>query len=138
MLPNLEIPQYDGTADSVYLYDLLEEHLLLFFISSTCRPCQEAAEAIASFLDRTPDCRAAVFIHTDTKLFPEFKEAFEPYAQVFRLEDSLWLDQLGIIGFPWGISLNRAGQIIASNPSTQYEWIVRLYEPFLRARALNP
>ncbi|REK77137.1 TlpA family protein disulfide reductase [Paenibacillus paeoniae] len=127
-MPNIRIPNYD----SLQLYDLITDYLLVATISTTCAPCLPAMEAIDALIERYPTMNLIIFIDTEEETFEQATQVFHPSARLYHASDDVMFGELKTRGYPWAFGLNAEGQIITIEHAGSMEYLEKLLFPFKR------
>ncbi|MBH5320371.1 hypothetical protein I6N90_21495 [Paenibacillus sp. GSMTC-2017] len=125
-MPNIAIPHYD----SLHLYDLITDHLLLATISTTCAACLPAMEALNTFVQHYPSANMHIFMETEEETFEKAKQVFHPTVNIYHASDDVLFNELKTRGYPWAFGLNAEGQIITIEHAGSLEYLEYLLSPF--------
>ncbi|GKU76515.1 hypothetical protein [Paenibacillus sp. L3-i20] len=125
-MSNIAIPHYE----SLHLYDLITDHLLLATISTTCAACLPAMEALNTFVQQYPTANMHIFLDTEEDTFEKAKQVFHHTAKIYHASDDVLFGELKTRGYPWAYGLNADGQIITIEHAGSLDYLEKLLFPF--------
>lgn len=124
-LPDIPLP--DGST----LHAWMEDYMLVCVLSTQCKPCMEALEALDA-VSHQGEKQLVALVDTDNESYEELWTYFQGRLKIYKVK--VFESELGSNGVPWGYAVNRNMQIVVSSVINTREHVEQLALPFQRAK----
>jgi thiol-disulfide isomerase/thioredoxin len=112
-IPNVLIDESNGA----FLYDYIKhDHLIVAFLSTECSTCEQAMEVMKSYAGKYPNLNMIAIVHTSLEIYELLKEYLGDSVPLYYMSKSKINEELKIYSYPTGITLNKHGQVLQSEP----------------------
>ncbi|MGE6574148.1 hypothetical protein [Paenibacillus xylanexedens] len=117
--------------------DYITDHLFIFAYTTTCDACLKGLEALYNFYREHKEINLLILVNAADDNDIHILRGTFGENNVFNSKLQTLNRDLGIQGFPWGIGLNKAGQVITSYPCSTRKSVHDIIEPFSYLLGLN-
>ncbi len=112
---NLQIGDYMNNgpvAQDKKLYDYLNDNLLVFFFSTSCRGCLPVIEKLKEFLEKHPYRNTIIFFDSQEENVEFLKKYYNNEIDVFKITKRTMEREYNVYGVPSIFLLNKLGQVL--------------------------
>jgi hypothetical protein len=127
-LPNVQVMEH-GVAKPLYSY--IRQYMILTFISTSCKSCIDALNAMETIVSEKPGINIVVLIDGDEQTIATLDELFYHKVVFLPYARKEMGNTIGVKMYPWSYGINAKGQVVTSYNCESVETFHSALRPFL-------